>query len=216
MPNNAMYDAGLIRARHTNASTLIGTRATPDSTQYEGRRLCERCGAEREARSESTLCRDCGGTRPHSTRETCPFCGSMDVLRNGYWTPKSGVRMQRLRCRDCGRNSQRPAGDAVPVESKAAWEQWPAPLVVDEPTACHMSREFFALEGRVEKAMNEPGTLASTARRLDLIAKTEADAVPFCAGCPYARECLERAQDGPYTGVAGGKLVVNGQVIEEA
>jgi len=53
------------------------------------------------------------------TTKTCPKCGSKDLILDGWKVRKSGERMQRYKCRTCGRKSIHPTGNS-PAQPRAA------------------------------------------------------------------------------------------------
>jgi hypothetical protein len=114
-------------------------------------------------------------------------------------------------CDRCGRRRR------TRHQSKLCWDcryasSGPLPLMVDEPTPCHMDPDFFALERAIEEIVAEPGVVASQTQVADIAAYVEQKADPFCGECPHRAECLERMLGGKYTGIAGGRLLINGRV----
>lgn len=118
-------------------------------------------------------------------------------------------------CERCGRRRMARPRSKLCLDCLYA-ASGPLPLEVDEPTPCHFSSptgaEFLALEAEIEEAVAEPGVAASSAQLASIARYVEKKAEPFCGECPLVGECLARVRGGQYTGVAGGRLLINGRV----
>ena len=86
-------------------------------------------------------------------------------------------------------------------------------LDTEDGTPCHMDRGFLAF---MEWATEAPkGSHAGTKEEFYTNIEIEADR-RWCGGCPFRQACAERGELDEWTGLAGGKWLVDGERLTPA